>query len=116
MASAIVKSEVPNTSSDSPNLSVSLFSGPSSVQTHDSISSSPPSEFTNETPPDSRDGKKDGILVIPDLFSSIMAVEPVVNPNYFKVKPKGDAWIQWYFNLYWPMTALRPSEANKLYH
>ena len=50
----------------------------------------------NETTSGSHDGKEDKILVIPDLFSSIMAVEPVVNPNYFKVKSKGDAWIQWY--------------------
>ncbi|KAI0169616.1 Presilphiperfolan-8-beta-ol synthase [Hypoxylon sp. FL1284] len=30
---------------------------------------------------------------IPDLFSSIMASRPVVNPNYFKVKAEGDRWI-----------------------
>ncbi|OTA98480.1 hypothetical protein M426DRAFT_69724 [Hypoxylon sp. CI-4A] len=30
---------------------------------------------------------------IPDLFSSIMASKPVVNPNYFKVKAEGDRWI-----------------------
>ncbi|KAI1479684.1 terpenoid synthase [Daldinia eschscholtzii] len=31
---------------------------------------------------------------IPDLFSSIMATKPVVNPNYFKVKAAGDRWIK----------------------
>ncbi|KAI0393303.1 Presilphiperfolan-8-beta-ol synthase [Xylariaceae sp. FL0594] len=30
---------------------------------------------------------------MPDLFSSIMASKPVVNPNYFKVKIEGDRWI-----------------------
>ncbi|KAI1107633.1 Presilphiperfolan-8-beta-ol synthase [Jackrogersella minutella] len=30
---------------------------------------------------------------IPDLFSSIMASRPAVNPNYFKVKAEGDRWI-----------------------
>jgi hypothetical protein len=30
---------------------------------------------------------------VPDLFSSIMASKPVVNPNYFKVKIEGDRWI-----------------------
>ncbi|KAI0516858.1 Presilphiperfolan-8-beta-ol synthase [Xylaria bambusicola] len=30
---------------------------------------------------------------IPDLFSSIMARKPVVNPNYFQVKAEGDSWI-----------------------
>ncbi|KGO75960.1 Terpenoid synthase [Penicillium italicum] len=36
---------------------------------------------------------KSQVVFIPDLFSSIMAVEPVVNPNYHKVKPEADAWI-----------------------
>ncbi|KAI0533379.1 Presilphiperfolan-8-beta-ol synthase [Xylaria digitata] len=30
---------------------------------------------------------------VPDLFSSIMASRPTVNPNYFKVKAEGDGWI-----------------------
>lgn len=33
---------------------------------------------------------------VPDLFSSIMAVPPVVNPNYFAAKIKGDRWIAKY--------------------
>ncbi|CDM27661.1 Presilphiperfolan-8-beta-ol synthase [Penicillium roqueforti FM164] len=36
---------------------------------------------------------KSQVVFVPDLFSSIMAVEPVVNPNYHKVKPEADAWI-----------------------
>ncbi|KAK4032622.1 isoprenoid synthase domain-containing protein [Parachaetomium inaequale] len=60
------------------------------------FSSSPSSDTSHDTAPDSHNGgKKDRIIIVPDLFSSIMAVDPVVNPNYFKVKPKGDAWIQW---------------------
>ncbi|RYC55945.1 hypothetical protein CHU98_g10275 [Xylaria longipes] len=30
---------------------------------------------------------------VPDLFSSIMSLNPVVNPNYFQVKAEGDRWI-----------------------
>lgn len=30
---------------------------------------------------------------VPDLFGSIMAQKPVVNPNYFAAKAKGDRWI-----------------------
>ncbi|KAI9035559.1 terpene synthase family protein [Aspergillus affinis] len=30
---------------------------------------------------------------VPDMFSSIMAVKPVVNPHYHEVKFKADAWI-----------------------
>ncbi|KAF2965292.1 hypothetical protein GQX73_g8299 [Xylaria multiplex] len=36
---------------------------------------------------------------IPDLFSSIMAARPAVNPNYFKVKAEGDRWIAKIMNL-----------------
>ena len=110
----LAESQRPNTSSDSPQTSVSVSSGSLSDGTHENGSSSSTSESTLETTPDSHDGKnsasestlettpdshdgkKDEILVMPDMFSSIMAVEPIVNPNYFKVKPKGDTWIQWY--------------------
>ena len=30
---------------------------------------------------------------LPDLFSSIMSVKPVVNPNYYEVKIKANLWI-----------------------
>ncbi|KAL8970703.1 MAG: hypothetical protein Q9183_001390 [Haloplaca sp. 2 TL-2023] len=32
-------------------------------------------------------------VIVPDMFASIMAVRPVVNPYYHDVKPKADAWI-----------------------
>ncbi|KXJ85099.1 isoprenoid synthase domain-containing protein [Microdochium bolleyi] len=33
-------------------------------------------------------------LVIPDLFSSIMCIEPAINRNYAGVKKEADAWIE----------------------
>lgn len=33
---------------------------------------------------------------VPDCFGSIMAPKPVVNPNYFAAKVKGDRWIAKY--------------------
>ncbi|KAF7913584.1 hypothetical protein EAE99_010610 [Botrytis elliptica] len=30
---------------------------------------------------------------VPDLFGSIMATKPIVNPNYFAAKARGDRWI-----------------------
>lgn len=30
---------------------------------------------------------------VPDFFTSIMAMDPIVNPNYFAAKAKGDRWI-----------------------
>ncbi|KAL7818357.1 terpenoid synthase [Trichoderma gracile] len=33
-------------------------------------------------------------VVIPDLFSSIMAVEPSINPHYKEVKAEADAWFK----------------------
>ncbi|KAI0451913.1 Presilphiperfolan-8-beta-ol synthase [Xylaria acuta] len=36
---------------------------------------------------------------VPDLFSSIMAAKPVVNSNYFQVKPEGDRWIGQIMNM-----------------
>ena len=37
--------------------------------------------------------KQDCSVILPDLFSSIMAIKPVINPHYHEVKPKADAWI-----------------------
>lgn len=31
---------------------------------------------------------------VPDLFSSIMAIDPCVNPSYHTVKAKADSWIK----------------------
>lgn len=36
----------------------------------------------------------DKVVYIPDLFSSIMAVQPDVNINYEKARFKGDEWIK----------------------
>ncbi|KAI9369035.1 isoprenoid synthase domain-containing protein [Aspergillus egyptiacus] len=61
-----------------------------------SSASSPPnsrSDITDEglhTPEVKGPGQ---VVRVPDLFSSIMAAQPVVNPNYHKVKPEADAWI-----------------------
>ncbi|KAI0808724.1 Presilphiperfolan-8-beta-ol synthase [Xylaria sp. FL0064] len=41
---------------------------------------------------------------IPDMFSSIMSVEPLINPNYEKVKPEADAWAAMVYNLDEKMT------------
>ncbi|KAI0889276.1 Presilphiperfolan-8-beta-ol synthase [Annulohypoxylon maeteangense] len=32
-------------------------------------------------------------VFVPDMFSSIMSAKPIVNPNYFSVKPQADAWL-----------------------
>ncbi|KAI1080827.1 Presilphiperfolan-8-beta-ol synthase [Whalleya microplaca] len=45
------------------------------------------------TSPSLKSNPKEKQIYIPDLFSSIMSVKPTVNPNYFHVKSKGDAWI-----------------------
>ncbi|GJC85376.1 presilphiperfolan-8-beta-ol synthase [Colletotrichum liriopes] len=39
------------------------------------------------------DAKRPPFVRIPDLFGSIMATKPVVNPNYFAAKARGDRWI-----------------------
>ncbi|KAI1746642.1 Presilphiperfolan-8-beta-ol synthase [Xylaria castorea] len=36
---------------------------------------------------------------IPDMFSSIMSVEPLINSHYEKVKPEADAWAAMIYNL-----------------
>ncbi|TRX96398.1 hypothetical protein FHL15_002670 [Xylaria flabelliformis] len=36
---------------------------------------------------------------IPDMFSSIMSVEPLINPHYEKIKPEADAWAAMIYNL-----------------
>ncbi|KAI1272131.1 Presilphiperfolan-8-beta-ol synthase [Xylaria sp. FL0933] len=41
---------------------------------------------------------------IPDMFSSIMSVEPLINANYEKVKPEADAWAAMVYNLDEKMT------------
>jgi hypothetical protein len=82
--------------------SVSCTTGPPSKEIFDGTSS-PRSDTTHETVPDAEEGKGK-VLIVPDMFSSIMAVDPVVNPNYFKVKSKGDSWIQQYAPSPTPLT------------
>lgn len=38
--------------------------------------------------------KRPPFVRVPDLFSSIMASKPVVNPNYFAAKARGDRWVE----------------------
>lgn len=40
------------------------------------------------------DRAKQNFVYLPDLFSSIMAIDPCVNSNYHKVKPEADSWIK----------------------
>ncbi|KAI4107530.1 MAG: hypothetical protein L6R37_001490 [Teloschistes peruensis] len=40
-----------------------------------------------------QDAAKEHTVVVPDMFASIMAARPVVNPFYHDVKPKADAWV-----------------------
>jgi hypothetical protein len=36
---------------------------------------------------------------LPDLFSSLMAIKPAVNPNYHEVKAKGNSWVIKYVSI-----------------
>lgn len=62
--------------------------------------SSPNCNTTARTPPakeslDQKSFAKHPPLVrIPELFGSIMAPKPIVNPNYFAAKAKGDLWLE----------------------
>ncbi|KAI0007135.1 isoprenoid synthase domain-containing protein [Xylariaceae sp. FL0662B] len=58
----------------------------------------PPSSYGSESG-DSQDLTQSFSVHLPDLFSSIMSVDPVVNPNYEKVKAEADNWISRVFNL-----------------
>lgn len=37
--------------------------------------------------------ERPNFIRVPDLFSSIMSAEAVVNPHYLAVKDEGDRWI-----------------------
>lgn len=43
--------------------------------------------------------QNESFIKMPDLFASIMAVKPCVNPHYFEVKPKAESWIVKYIEL-----------------
>jgi hypothetical protein len=69
-----------------------------------SDSCSPPTSGSRVTTPEEQppdDGSKEKLVEVPDMFSSIMAVKPVVNPLYHEVKPKADAWIAKYVTIGW---------------
>ncbi|KAI1163815.1 Presilphiperfolan-8-beta-ol synthase [Nemania serpens] len=51
---------------------------------------------------------------IPDMFSSIMSIEPLLNPYYDKIKPDADAWAAMVYNLDENM-AKRNSKADFAY-
>ena len=56
-------------------------------------SQEPPVQIAEKPPQNYR---VEGSIVVPDMFSSIMAVRPIVNPYYHDVKPKADSWITKY--------------------
>ncbi|KAI1267885.1 Presilphiperfolan-8-beta-ol synthase [Xylariaceae sp. FL1019] len=39
------------------------------------------------------------VVNIPDMFSSIMSVEPLINPHYETIKPEADAWAAMIYDL-----------------
>jgi len=49
-------------------------------------------DASSDIAPDTDGGLKKHVY-LPDMFSSIMAVKPIVNPNYHEVKTKADTWI-----------------------
>lgn len=79
MTNGTVTSSPPASHSDGGSISRSL--SPATSIDYDE----PPSK--NSKPP------RPPFVHIPDLFSSIMATKPAVNPNYFQVKADGDRWI-----------------------
>jgi hypothetical protein len=56
---------------------------------------------------------EENYVKLPDLFSSIMAVEPKVNQHYFKVKPAADAWIAKYAYLIF-LRGTQEADENRL--
>ena len=69
------------------NLSQSLSESPHPLPASDSIQESAPSP---------QHGVKKNSVHIPDMFSSIMAIDPCVNPHYHKVKLEADLWLKRY--------------------
>lgn len=55
------------------------------------VAGTPPAE---ESLDEKSFAKRPPFVRIPDLFGSIMASRPVVNPNYFAAKAKGDRWLE----------------------
>ncbi len=81
------------------NSMLDMQSSDCSPNTSNSSASSPADselDTTQETGTSPQHRAKIESVYVPDLFSSIMAVKPIVNPNYHEVKPKADSWIKWY--------------------
>ncbi|KAL3483007.1 Presilphiperfolan-8-beta-ol synthase [Aspergillus germanicus] len=57
------------------------------------VSETSQDELQQSSPSSHDQDMKDRIVYVPDMFSSIMAVKPVVNVHYHEVKPKADSWI-----------------------
>ena len=78
-----------------------------SPQTLNSSVSSSPADLAPDCPRDTdKSSQCDAQMIsvyIPDLFSSILAVKPIVNPNYFEVKAEADSWITQYACLDHPL-------------
>ena len=68
-------------------------SSPAGSNSSASLPESPASDVTRDPSPSPKAKAQKRAVHVPDMFSSIMAVKPIVNPNYHEVKPKGDAWI-----------------------
>ncbi|KAI8624673.1 Presilphiperfolan-8-beta-ol synthase [Xylariaceae sp. FL1651] len=54
---------------------------------------------TDTVPSDDQSSIKSTSVNIPDMFSSIMSVEPLLNPHYEKVKVEADAWAAMVYKL-----------------
>lgn len=67
---------------------------------YDTNSTAPPETPEKPEKPDTQEleqqqhvAKRPPFVRVPDLFGSIMATKPIVNPNYFAAKARGDRWI-----------------------
>ena len=84
---------------NSPTDSLQELQSPESSQVLNSSVSSPADSAPSNTQETSKSPQCDAQIIsvyLPDLFSSIMAVEPIVNPKYHEVKAKADSWITRY--------------------
>ena len=92
-----------NSSTDS----LQELQSPDLSQVSESSLSSPEDSAPNNTQDTCKSPQCDAQTIsvyLPDLFSSIMAVKPIVNPNYNEVKSKADLWITRYARLDHPLT------------
>ena len=91
---------------NSPTDSLQDLQSPDFSQESNSSVSSPADSPPNTTQDTGMSPQYDGQIIsvyLPDLFSSIMAVKPIVNPNYHEVKTKADSWITRYACLHHPL-------------